>query len=239
MWWKPRKRRFASSREESLSDPAENGMEKFGSLLSKWGIRVHSDQAWKLNVFLDELELWNRKINLTGLSSRQKIVDELLTDSLLPTPFLPDEGNYLDVGSGAGFPAIPIKIFKPRLNCQLIEPNSKKVHFLKQVIRLARLNQIEVVEGRMEEGGGVFLTKGYDVITSRAFAPLPRFLTLCAPHLSLEGFIVAFLGGQGEAAIRESEAIIDRYRLFPFKRISYVLPGKPGKREVLILKRSV
>jgi 16S rRNA (guanine527-N7)-methyltransferase len=220
-----------------LSDPAKGEEKRFGPLLRKWGVHVHSDQAWKLDVFLDELELWNQKINLTGLSSRQKIVEELLVDSLLPTPFLPDEGNLLDVGSGAGFPAIPIKICKPGLRCQLIEPNAKKTHFLKQVIRLARLENIEVIQGRMEEQEGALFPAGYDVITSRAFVPLPRFLILCAPRLSPGGRMVAFLGGRSGSAIQESTEIIQRHRLFPFKRISYLLPGKGVKREILILKK--
>ncbi|MDQ1336868.1 MAG: Ribosomal small subunit methyltransferase [Thermodesulfobacteriota bacterium] len=222
-----------------MSDPSKGEQERFGPLLQKWGIHVDSNQARRLDVFLDELELWNKKINLTGLSSRQKIVDELLTDSLLPTPFLPDEGTLLDVGSGAGFPAIPIKICKPRLECQLIEPHAKKTHFLKQVIRLARLDDIEVIQGRMEEKEGALLSKGYDVITSRAFLPLPGFLTLCAPHLSPGGCMVAFLGGQAESSIRESADIIGMHRLFPFKSIPYSLPGKGAKRKILILKKKV
>jgi len=198
---------------------------------------VHPDQAMQLDLFLDELELWNKKINLTGLSSRQRIVDELLIDSLLPTPFLPEQGTLLDVGSGAGFPAIPIKICKPRLRCQLIEPNAKKTHFLKQVIRLARLEKIEVIQGRMEEQEAALLPEGYDVITSRAFVPLAGFLTLCAPHLSPNGSMVSFLGGRSESTIQESAEDIHRHRLFPFKRISYAVPGRKAKREVLILKK--
>lgn len=220
-----------------MSDPAKGEQERFGPLLRKWGIRVHSDQAWKLDVFLDELEFWNKKINLTGLSSRQKIVDELLADSILPTPYLPDHGTLLDVGSGAGFPAIPIKICKPRFRCQLIEPNAKKSHFLKQVIRLAQIENIEVIQGRMEEQEGVLLPAGYDVITSRAFLPLRGFLTLCAPHLSPGGRMVAFLGGRSESSIRESAEIIEMHRLFPVKRISYSIPGKAARREILILKK--
>jgi len=220
-----------------LSDPTKDKPGKLGPLLRKWGVRVHPDQALHLDLFLDELELWNKKINLTGLSSRQRIVDELLVDSLLPTPFLPDEGTLLDVGSGAGFPAIPIKICKPRLRCQLIEPNAKKTRFLKQVIRLARIEDIDVIQGRMEEREAALLPDGYNIITSRAFVALPGFLTLCAPHLSHNGCMVAFLGGRSESAIQESAEIIHLHRLFPFKRISYAVPGRKAKREILILKK--
>jgi len=206
--------------------------------LLRWGIRVQPDQAWKLNIFLDELEQWNRKMNLTGLSSRQRIVDELLIDSILPAPFLPDQGTLLDVGSGAGFPAIPLKICKPRLRCQLIEPSAKKTRFLKQVIRIAQLKKIQVIQGLLEDQKGALVPEGYDVVTSRAFVPLPGFLTLCARHLSHGGRMVAFLGGQSESSIRESSDIIHAHRLFPYKRIPYSLPGKAAKREILILQKS-
>jgi len=222
-----------------LSDTVKREEEGLSQLFRRWGIRLQPDQAWKLNIFLDELVQWNKKINLTGLSSRKRIVDELLVDSILPAPFLPDQGTYLDVGAGAGFPAIPIKICKPRIRCHLIEPNKKKAGFLKQVIRMTRLQKIEVVEGRMEDQEGALLKNGYDVITSRAFVPLPGFLMLCAPHLSPEGFMVAFLGARSELSIRESAESMAMHRLFPFKRISYAIPGKPAKREILILKRRV
>lgn len=222
-----------------MSDPGKREEERLAQLFGRRGIHLQPDQVWKLNVFLDELEQWNRKINLTGLSSRQRIVDELLIDSILPTPFLPDQGTLLDVGAGAGFPAIPIKICKPLLRCQLIEPNAKKIRFLKQVIRIARLRKIEVVEGRIEDPEETFLPEGYDVITSRAFVPLPRFLILCAPRLSPEGYMVAFLGSRSELSIRESAELIEMHHLFPFKRLCYAIPGKPAKREILILKRSV
>ena len=211
--------------------------ETLGSFLRRFGIKLSRDQAYKIGIFLDELEEWNRKINLTGISSWEGIVNELLVDSIMPTPFLPDAGRLLDIGSGAGFPAIPIKICKPRLRCHLIEPNSKKISFLKQAIRLTELREIVVIKGRIEEQIGMPYPEGYDVITSRGMAPLPRFLALCVPHLRPCGRIVAFLGSQGEEAIRESAEIVRKHHLFVFKKIPYLLPGKDSKRVLLILKQ--
>jgi len=220
-----------------LSKPNKREIEKFRSLLNRFGIELSWDQTHKLDIFLDELEEWNKKLNLTGLSSRQSIINELLIDSIMPTSFMPDDGNLLDIGSGAGFPAIPIKICKPGLKCQLMEPNSKKISFLKQIIRLAELEEIEVIKGRIEKEEGLLHPEGYDVITSRGLAPLPQFLTWGAPHLAREGLIVAFLGSQSEEALKKSADIIRKHRLFPFKSISYSLSGKSSERNLLILKR--
>ncbi len=212
-------------------------VKKFRSLLNRFGVKLSWDQTHKLNIFLDELGEWNKKLNLTGLSSRQSIINELLIDSMMPTSFVPDDGRLLDIGSGAGFPAIPIKICKPSLKCQLMEPNSKKISFLKQIIRLAKLEDIEIIKGRIEERKGLLHPEGYDVITSRGLAPLPQFLTWGAPHLAPGGLIVAFLGSQSQEALKKSADIIRKYRLFPFKSISYSLSGKSSGRNLLILKR--
>jgi len=220
-----------------LSKPKKREIEKFRSLLNRFGIELSWDQTHKLGIFLDELEEWNKKTNLTGLSSRQGIINELLIDSMMPTSFMPDNGHLLDIGSGAGFPAIPIKICKPRLKCQLMEPNSKKISFLKQIIRLAKLEKIDVINGRIEEDKGLLHPEGYDIITSRGLAPLPRFLTWGAPHLAPGGLIVAFLGSQSDEALKKSADIIRKHRLFPFKSISYSLSGKSSGRNLLILKR--
>lgn len=220
-----------------LSDPNKRENEKLRSLLNRSGVELSWDQAYKLGIFLDELEEWSKKLNLTGLTSRQSIIDELLIDSIMPAPFMPDQGNLLDIGSGAGFPAIPIKICKPRLRCQLMEPKSKKVSFLKQIIRIGKLEKIDVIKGHIEEGAGLLHPKGYDIITSRALAPLPQFLTWSAPHLTPGGLIVAFLGKRSEEALRQSADIMRKHNLFPFKSITYSLTGKSSERNLLILKR--
>lgn len=221
-----------------MSDQETGSTERLAPFLGKWGIRIGPDAVSRLNIFLDELDVWNRKINLTGLKSRRRIIEELLADSILPVPFLPDEGDYLDVGSGAGFPAIPIKILKPLLNTRLVEPKAKKVHFLRQVIRLSRLHGIEVIQGRIEEQGEAFLSRGYDVITSRALLPLAGLLSILVPRLSPEGCLVAFLGGQGLSSGREGLGLMERHGLVLFKRLTYRVPGTGGEREILVLKKA-
>jgi len=220
-----------------LSKPDKREVEKFRSLLNRFGIELSWDQTHKVDIFLDELEEWSKKFNLTGLSSRQSIINELLIDSMMPAPYIPDKGNLLDIGSGAGFPGIPIKICKPGLQCQLMEPNAKKISFLKQVIRLADLEKVDVIKGRIGEEESLLHPEGYDVVTSRGLAPLPQFLTWGAPHLTPGGLIVAFLGSQVEEAMKKSVDVIRKHNLFLFKSIAYSLSGKSSERNLLILKR--
>jgi len=212
-------------------------VEDIESLADRFGLQLSWDQIRRLEIFLDQLEAWNRKINLTGLRSRRRIINELLIDSLIPATLIPHTGRLLDIGSGAGFPAVPIKISRPCLECLLLEPASKKVSFLKQVVRAAGLQKIGILRGRIEEAAAVLNQKGYHVITSRAVVPLPGLIRWAVPHLAPGGMIVAFLGRNSERVMEESADLIDKHHLFTFRSISYLLPGKGLPRTILSLKR--
>ena len=167
-------------------------------------IALSASQVELLALYLDELWAWNKKMNLTGLCSRERIITELLLDSLMPSSLLPEEGTLLDVGSGAGFPCVPVKICRPRLKAHLLEPNSKRVSFLKQIIRLTGLKEVRVIRGRIGEDEALLRPEGYHAVTARALADLPRTLTWCAPHLRAGGLFVSFQGDAFQDAIRDS-----------------------------------
>ena len=207
------------------------------SWAADFGISLSSSQLNLLNIYLDELCNWNKRVNLTGLSSRQGIIDELLLDSLLPLPSLPEKGRLLDVGSGAGFPAIPLKICRPSLLTHLVEANSKKVSFLRQVIRLTGLDKIEVIRVRIERARGVLHPAGYHIITARAIARLRQSLAWCVPYLRPGGLIVNFQGSDFLDALRKSSGLIEKHGLVLFKSIPYKLPGRHSKRNLLVFKK--
>jgi 16S rRNA (guanine527-N7)-methyltransferase len=160
-----------------------------------------------------------------------------MLDSIIPSVFLPDSGRLLDIGSGAGFPGIPLLICKPGLTAHFLEPNSKKTSFLKQTIRLTGLYQIRVIRGRVERCAGLLDTEGYHIITARALAHLPRVLKWCAPHLAEEGIIVTFQGEQFQKSLDDSSGVIAQQRLFLHRIVPYALPGKDSRRNILIFKR--
>ncbi|MBW2708077.1 MAG: 16S rRNA (guanine(527)-N(7))-methyltransferase RsmG [Deltaproteobacteria bacterium] len=195
------------------------------------------EQKALLSTFVEELTAWNNHMNLTGLSSPRRIMDELVADSLMPLPYLPDTGICLDVGSGAGFPAIPLKICRPAMNFFLMEPNLKKGSFLKQIIRLCGLKQIEVIRARIETLSPPLPFERCHVITSRAMAPLPKLIGWCAPYLAPGGLMVAFLGNRFEDILAECEPLLKEKGLFVHDSKPYMLKGKELKRNLLILKK--
>ena len=167
------------------------------------------------------------------------MVFDLFLDSLIPAPFLAEGGRLLDVGSGAGFPGVPLKIYKPNLVAHLLEANTKKVSFLKQIVRLLRLNEIAVIKGRIERGGDNLHSDGYHLITARAVARLGQTIAWCAPFLSPGGLLVSFLGGRAEDALRENRQIIEEHWVVLHKVIPYLLPGKQSERKIVIHKKKV
>ena len=203
-----------------------------------FGIDLSPHQLGLLGIHLDELWEWNKKTNLTGLSSRKKIIRDLILDSMIPSVVLPDHGRLLDVGSGAGFPGIPLVICKPGLTAHFLEPNSKKTSFLKQVIRLTELRQINVIRGRIEKNSNLLNPEKYQIITARALAHLSQILEWCAPHLAAEGVIVNFQGEPFQKSLEDSSEVIRQQRLSLYRTVPYTLPEKDSQRNILIFKKT-
>ena len=214
-----------------------NELQSIRKMALRFKIELSNRQTSLMGIYLNELWEWNHKFNLTGVSSRQQIIKELLTDSLIPCPYLPDKGRLLDIGSGAGLPAIPIKIIKPGLAMHLMEPRSKRVNFLRQIIRLTNLPKIQIIRNRIEMAEGTLRPDGYQIITARALAPLPKMLVWTSPWLAPEGRIVNFQGASFKTSLAESSNIIKKLGLYLEKIIPYKLPGKDNSRHILFFKR--
>lgn len=203
-----------------------------------FGVELTPTQLDLLRVYLDELWEWNSRINLTGLSRRERVVTELILDSLLPVPWLPDTGTLLDVGAGAGFPGVPLKICHPGLRTDLLEPHSKKASFLKQLIRALKLEGTRVLRGRIDEESIPLDSEGYNVITSRAVAGIGQIALWCAPFLKTGGLLVGFLGKAGGEDLINSLGVMRRCGLRISRKKEYILPGKKSRRMVVLFERT-
>ncbi len=210
----------------------------YESFLERFLVRLSPEQHILLARYLDELSQWNRAFNLTGLSDIDEIVRHLLLDSLICAAQLPDHGLVLDVGSGAGFPAIPVKIYRPSVGLYALESNRKRGNFLKHLKRILRLKGFLVITERLEEhrkkAQGV-----YEAITARAVMPPLDLLPLCFPLLKQRGTIVLFLGKEGERLVGQ---LLERGKTVGFtlgQLISYKLPGAQTERYLALFhKRS-
>lgn len=208
---------------------------------------IKIDQVKKDQFGLHALELvkWNRKINLTAITDPLEIAVKHFLDSIAPAPFIPSRASLLDIGSGGGFPGIPLKILMPSLSVTLIDSSRKKVSFLKHAIRTLKLESIEALHVRAEDLARVssFENK-YDVIISRALSSMDTFILMALPLLAKGGIIMVMKGKISKAEIESEYSLIKKMpglsegneNNITLHLKKYRLPYLQSERSVLILK---
>ncbi len=205
------------------------GAKSFGILLEKKEIDLFA-------LFLDELLKWNPKINLTAIRSEKEIIIKHFLDSLAVHPYLPEDFTLLDIGSGAGFPGIPLKIVRPSLRVTLVDSVRKKLDFQKHIIRTLGLRGIETVHGRIQDKGVLGQKAGtFDALVSRAFSDLWTFLALGYPFLKKGGVAIAMKGPISDEELRLLGAERDHYRFR--EKAHLVLPFSSYERAILLFER--
>ncbi|MEK6791706.1 MAG: 16S rRNA (guanine(527)-N(7))-methyltransferase RsmG [Deltaproteobacteria bacterium] len=163
------------------------------------GITLPQEAIERFFIYLSELKKWNQKINLTSIESDRDILIRHFLDSMTVYPFVSHSKRILDIGSGAGFPGIPLKIIDPALEVILVDSVAKKVSFMRHIIRTLGLatggNGIHALHSRIEDAAFIERHKGYfDRIISRAFSELEVFVRLALPLCTPGGKIIAMKG---------------------------------------------
>ena len=203
---------------------------------SSFGVQLDEKTIGAFDLYLKELLKWNQKINLTAIRSEKGIVVKHFIDSLSVYPHLAATCSLLDIGSGPGFPGIPLKMVKPDLDVTLIDSVRKKVDFQRQIIRTLGLKGIEAIHGRAEEEGLSQRMEGrFDTVISRAFSDLQTLLTLSRPFLKRGGRVLA-MKGEREEEVR----FLDQSEGTPFKlrnSFHFLLPSSSFKRSILLFEK--
>lgn len=156
--------------------------------LSELKLPLSDEQQLQLLYYLQQLLFWNKAYNLTAIKDDQQALIKHIFDSLSIVPFLP-AGNLLDIGTGAGLPAVMVAICQPQRAVTALDSNQKKIRFIKQVASELGLKNLTPVASRIEAHAG-----SYQVITSRAFASLVDFVTHSQSKLADNGIICAMKG---------------------------------------------
>jgi 16S rRNA (guanine527-N7)-methyltransferase len=169
------------------------------------GIELNERQLFQFDVYKNELLNWNAKTNLISDNSSSAIISHHFIDSLTALRFIPNPASrMIDIGCGAGFPGIPLKIALPDLNIYLLEANRKKVSFLKHIIRLLNLSAATVVHDRVENIMKTdSLKENFDILISRAVFKLNELLRLGDFFLVPEGLLIALKGPLVDAEIKQ------------------------------------
>ena len=181
---------------------------------ARLGIDLDSEQVERFRSYYDELTVWNATVNLTAVSGREEVqtrhfLDSLAASKALPEAVLDGSNGLLDVGSGAGFPGLPLKIAFPRIDLTLLEATAKKTAFLRHVVDKLGLEGVDVVTGRAEEEARrPEMRERFGAVVSRAVARLDVLAEFCLPFCAVGGVMIAQKGPQVEEELRQARNAI-------------------------------
>lgn len=209
------------------------------------GVVLEPHQAGMFKRYRDLLVEWNQRFNLTALTDDASILALHFLDSLTVVPLIaslqhqqPAPLNVLDVGTGAGFPGLPLKIALPRLRVTLMDSTAKKVHFCNEVIRALGLADISAVHGRAEEAGHQPAHRErYDVVVARAVAPMPTLAEYLLPLTRVGGTCIAMKGSDAQAEAERAAGAIAKLGGGPAKVVPVGLPGRDDKRALIVIDK--
>lgn len=213
----------------SLTDYLESGSKELGLDLTR-------EQQHKFALFADELLKWNSKINLTAITSPEDIAVKHFLDSLSVLKSLGQCQQLLDIGSGAGFPSIPLKIVAPEIGVMSVDAVEKKILFQKHVARQLQLERFRAVHIRAEKIPPEY--HGYfDVIVSRAFSNIPTFVRIAAPLLAPNGVMIAMKGKDGRREAEDSSIELSELGVAIANVCEFRLPLLEEMRSLVMIRR--
>ena len=179
-------------------------LQEFVQKSQECGIEVTAQMVHQFETYMQMLQEWNQKMNLTAITQQEEIIEKHFYDCILPLSIMPFTGRIADIGSGAGFPGLVWKIVLPDADMVLVEPTGKRCTFLNAVIDALGLEKITVVNLRSEEYV-VTARESFDLVSARAVANLRVLSELTGPLLKTGGVFVAMKGAKGYEEAEEAE----------------------------------
>lgn len=207
-------------------------------MLGQVGVVLPTEVLEQLLWFRDELLRWNKKINLTAITDPAETLEKHLVDSLTLLPYLKKQAKVLDMGSGGGFPGIPIKIASPELDVWSVDAVAKKIAFQKHVVRTLKINGFIALHARLEDLPANESLPGFDVVLARAFAPLTEIVSLAKPLLAPLGEVLAMKGADGLEELAQSKESLKKAGFACSKTIKLNLPESGSQRNLLFFSRT-
>lgn len=214
--------------------------EQFEKDLQEWGIVLSEKQVRQFLTYYEMLTEWNQVMNLTAITEYDEVLKKHFVDSLsLSLAFtLSDSLSLIDVGTGAGFPGLPLKIAYPELKITLLDSLNKRIEFLNAVIEKLGLQDIEAVHGRAEDfARNASYRERFDLCVSRAVANLTTLSEYCLPFVKTGGCFVSYKSEKVGEEIRQAEKAIALLGGSPEKQIEFYLPDSDIYRNLVMIQK--
>ena len=220
-------------------------MNKLVNICNKINIEISDDQINCFEKYYELLIEKNKVMNLTAITDKEDVIVKHFIDSIALIPYLLDKGininnklKIIDIGTGAGFPGLPLKIMMPDVKFTLLDSLNKRVSFLNEVIDELKLKDIEALHGRAEDyASDNKYREKYDICVSRAVANLSTLSEYCIPFVKEDGYFISYKAGESEEEINKSKNAIKILGGKINKVEEFVLPGTDASRVFVFIRK--
>lgn len=215
--------------------------EEFKLAVAEFGLELSDKQMQQYQRYYELLVEWNEKINLTAITERDDVYLKHFYDSItlgLHTEVLNGEVALCDVGAGAGFPSIPLKIAYPHIEVTIVDSLNKRINFLELLFKELDLEGVRCFHDRAETfGQNPAHRAAYDIVTARAVARMSVLSELCMPLVKKEGYFVAMKAASSQEELDDAKAAIATLGGKVEKDYAFELPKDEGERHIILIKK--
>lgn len=204
------------------------------------GIQLDDLKVQRFDTYMTEMLEYNKKVNLTAITEPNEVVMKHFIDSLTLASYIeiPENGKMIDVGSGAGFPGIPLKLVRPDVKLTCIDSLNKRILFLQRLVEKLELKNVDCLHLRAEEAcRKQELRAYYNIVTARAVAKLAVLTEICVPMLKIGGIFCAMKGPDITEEVKEAEHAVSLLGAEVSQVREFCLPGTDQRRTIVVIKK--